>query len=414
MVAALEAAKRKEQEAILDEYDEQLVKAKKLSEFSEKLRHAILAGEDVSKTWRPAAMAATLRAQREGSPGATTSPVRASQNQLQDTAATVDVRKSKEDKDAGVPEPAAAKPSAAAAAPTDVKPKLAAPAAPATAAAAAVTADDAAEKQLQKEMEDLVESALAGASLADAQPPAAAAAAVATPVAAPAAAAAAAATTPRQAPKSASAAAPSSSKPAWALTADEAQAVEEDEEAELLAFVNDLDVDSFLSDLDDVTKIMAELEEQDKAKGEVVAKESAAYKARLVRAMNDVALRKAQAAGQARRAAADAMSIAGRSDAGESTISKGTFASQQRLDAAAARRAELAERAVEPDWDASTRAGDDVGKGLKVAAAHQAEDFLRENPELKSVHSIASVRSMLTKVQQQEQQDAASGKGADA
>lgn len=47
-------------------------------------------------------------------------------------------------------------------------------------------------------------------------------------------------------------------------------------------------------------------------------------------------------------------------------------------------------------WESSTRMGDDVahmGQLKKGAAA--AEEFLIENPELKGVHSAASVKSLM-------------------
>lgn len=54
-------------------------------------------------------------------------------------------------------------------------------------------------------------------------------------------------------------------------------------------------------------------------------------------------------------------------------------------------------------WDASTCTGDDVaqmGQAMKAAAA--AEEFLIENPELKSIHSTASVKAMMGKAEQEQ------------
>lgn len=54
-------------------------------------------------------------------------------------------------------------------------------------------------------------------------------------------------------------------------------------------------------------------------------------------------------------------------------------------------------------WDSSTRAGDDVAKmGETTKAAAAAEEFLLENPEMRSVHSTASVRAQLEKMDKAE------------
>ena len=74
-----------------------------------------------------------------------------------------------------------------------------------------------------------------------------------------------------------------------------------------------------------------------------------------------------------------------------------TLASQAKADAAAAKAASLLGGDKEDNWDASTRAGDD--SHVREAAA-TADDFLRENAELKKFHSTASVRSILVKAEQ--------------
>ena len=54
-------------------------------------------------------------------------------------------------------------------------------------------------------------------------------------------------------------------------------------------------------------------------------------------------------------------------------------------------------------WDASSRVGDH-GEAKAAAAANRlraAEEFLLENPELKAVHSNASIRTLLAKSEQQ-------------
>ena len=65
-------------------------------------------------------------------------------------------------------------------------------------------------------------------------------------------------------------------------------------------------------------------------------------------------------------------------------------------------------------WDGSSRVGDnDEGAGAARGAASSvsrlraAEEFLLENPELKSVHSNASVRTLLARSETVQQQPAA-------
>jgi hypothetical protein len=54
------------------------------------------------------------------------------------------------------------------------------------------------------------------------------------------------------------------------------------------------------------------------------------------------------------------------------------------------------------NWDGSTRVGgDDVAVLTSALMALEAGEVLTENPEMRSVHSIASVRSMLQKAEAQ-------------
>lgn len=52
--------------------------------------------------------------------------------------------------------------------------------------------------------------------------------------------------------------------------------------------------------------------------------------------------------------------------------------------------------AAAADWDASTAAGDErTAKMERAGRAREAAELLKENPELRSVHSPASVLAML-------------------
>lgn len=52
------------------------------------------------------------------------------------------------------------------------------------------------------------------------------------------------------------------------------------------------------------------------------------------------------------------------------------------------------------EWDASSRAGDDVARmGQAAKAAAAAEEVLQWNPDLRQVHSAASVRGLLARAE---------------
>ena len=54
---------------------------------------------------------------------------------------------------------------------------------------------------------------------------------------------------------------------------------------------------------------------------------------------------------------------------------------------------------TEPQWDSTSKAGDDmVGRMEKVGKGRDAEEFLRQNPELKAIHSLSSAKALLESV----------------
>jgi len=79
----------------------------------------------------------------------------------------------------------------------------------------------------------------------------------------------------------------------------------------------------------------------------------------------------------------------------DSSISKMTASAKAKADAAAQKLSLLATRDKGADWDASTKASDDVASCTRVSKVHMAEDLLRENPELRAVHSKVSVQKLL-------------------
>lgn len=87
---------------------------------------------------------------------------------------------------------------------------------------------------------------------------------------------------------------------------------------------------------------------------------------------------------------------------------RGTVASSLRSAAAVSRRAALLDKLSQAasgakDWDGSTKAGDDdIGKMDMSLKVREADDFLRENPDMRGMHSVQSVRSLLSRGQQQQ------------
>ncbi|KXZ53969.1 hypothetical protein GPECTOR_6g888 [Gonium pectorale] len=184
------------------------------------------------------------------------------------------------------------------------------------------------------------------------------------------------------------------SKPAWALSSEEAAQLEDEEEAELLRFADELDFDSFMAALDD-----AELQETvnkaiqgEDGKGPAPGEERA-WKRQLVAAMNHAAMKRVAAArnekGPGDTADNDGASVAAGSEGGATALSRAAAASRVR-----------AEQSARGDrgWDGSTRGAEDLARLERArAATAEAADFLRENPELRAVHSPASVRALIGK-----------------
>ncbi|CAG9465179.1 unnamed protein product [Pedinophyceae sp. YPF-701] len=198
-------------------------------------------------------------------------------------------------------------------------------------------------------------------------------------------------------------------KPQWAMTEAEVEAKEEAEADELVRFAEQLDIDAYLSDADeeDLRRALEVLDKEDREAG-LPSNEGAdgkpiddkRFRRNFVRAMNQVAMMRAQEA--ARRGPKPAGSVAGGSALGGGSIAAGTEASAARDAAARERRREIEEaseaRTQGPKWDASTKAGDDAGKMDTAGRDEETEEFLRQNPELRSVHSKRSARAMLDQV----------------
>lgn len=145
--------------------------------------------------------------------------------------------------------------------------------------------------------------------------------------------------------------------------------------------------------------------------GQVSAKENPAeWRRNFVRAMNCIANKAATNHGAAR---ADAASVAACSEAPSAAMTTTASAAAKAAAGSAKCRALQAKQAGEPqtghpDWDASTCVGDEgsvvapeAGLGAERMADRRVgmvvvvEDLLRENPELKHLHSARSLKVLL-------------------
>jgi len=162
-------------------------------------------------------------------------------------------------------------------------------------------------------------------------------------------------------------------KPKWAMTEDEADAVEDDEAAQLLDFAQSLDYDSYIDDLE------------------------------VRQALNVIRERiDGQKALEAAAAAAEEAAAAGgdwRSQFLDEWNAKDDDASTVRSSKRAPIPAEAGAMGEgdKPDWDASTRAGEETGPRVSQSARAMADAMLKENPNLREKHSVRSLAAMVEK-----------------
>ena len=165
-------------------------------------------------------------------------------------------------------------------------------------------------------------------------------------------------------------------KPAWALTEDEAEDLEDDEAAQLVAFANNLDYDAYIDDLEVRQALNVIRERIDGEK----ALEAAA------------------------QAAEESMSQAGdwRTKFLNEWNDEADETSSQRSKRAPIPTSGLAtgEEGGKPDWDSSTNAGDERTKYMASAGSRaMAEELLRDNPDLAKKHSVRSLATVVEKSQ---------------
>jgi len=161
------------------------------------------------------------------------------------------------------------------------------------------------------------------------------------------------------------------SKPMWAMTEAEADVVEEGEAEDLVDFAMGLDYDSYIDDLE------------------------------VRQALNVIRERiDGQKALEAAAAAAEEASAAG-GDWRSQFLSEWNANDDETATVRSSKRAPVLVAAVvedggQPEWDASTRAGDE-GARVSSGARAVAEQMLHENPSLAQKHSVRSLAKVVEK-----------------
>ncbi|KAG1671547.1 hypothetical protein FOA52_011269 [Chlamydomonas sp. UWO 241] len=354
-------------------------KRAQIAAFSAKLRAAVLSGDSVAEFWKPAKAPAT----------ATLHTDTRQADLLREVDAFVDAVCREAEETAGLNDQASVAASAVSAA-------SAASAAASAASAASVTASVAASAPAPSEpAESKPEPAAESTSAAEPAPGASKHVSISSR---PASARPSTASSSRAGGRGGGKA-----KPAWALCEAEAEVVAEDDEADLLEFADGLDFDSFVDRLDD-----PELAESFKALAAQEAEGGSGggggndrdWRRSFVRALNNATLARvsaATAASQARAAATVGRGDGGCSDGGLSVAAS----CRQRTEATAARIAVASGGSGgsgDGAWDACSVADGSMGVAARAEASSKlraAEEFLIDNPELRGVHSTASVRAML-------------------
>jgi hypothetical protein len=133
--------------------------------------------------------------------------------------------------------------------------------------------------------------------------------------------------------------------------------VEEEEEEELLSFVDSLDYEGYMEGIED-PEVQTMMRELRKGEGVMTEAEEQRWKKDFVTVLNHLAMREAKGETMAERAA----SLAGLSEGGESVVSRMTESMRQKMIAASEQRSAIAagehQRKADGAWDSSTVAGD--------------------------------------------------------
>ena len=184
-------------------------------------------------------------------------------------------------------------------------------------------------------------------------------------------------------------AAGSSKKPAWALSKDQARALEEDEEDELMSFVSGLDYDSYMDDFDKAEEdaidgIVKRVDEESTEEQENWKK---SFVTAVNEAINDELLEK--------NMNGDSDDEDLKSQADRQSVGTGvTKASRM------SRMSRRSKREEGSNWDSSTVVGsndkENVGRKMDLAS-----EVLEEQPHLKQMHTAQSIKTILESVKEE-------------
>ena len=197
----------------------------------------------------------------------------------------------------------------------------------------------------------------------------------------------------------------SSARPAWALTEDQAELREDQEETNLLDFALNLDFEEFMDDLDDkereeASRIIEDMQESQRrmetaqAEAATAGESDSAWKSQFVTAVNAAAGRELLEKlkfGKLRTRDPDAQSVL----SSVSTASRATEASHLKARLGTQKRED-----IEAAAEARKHEGTFVSAGAQDTEAakakfRQANEALGQAPRLRDVHSPASVREMI-------------------
>ena len=190
---------------------------------------------------------------------------------------------------------------------------------------------------------------------------------------------------------------PAAARPSWARTEAEDAALEGEEADALVDFVAGLDIDKYLEDLGESEREAAEKFIEEMERGEDV--EGTGGEGGDSEDKNDGDLEWRRRFARAVNHLANKDLLGGRVGGGKSEAAGSVFG-----DANGGRDRNVTRResrAEDKGWDSSTVVGSDAYQnGVRRGPGEDrlaAEDILRENPQLRAVHSTASVQAMLSK-----------------
>lgn len=165
---------------------------------------------------------------------------------------------------------------------------------------------------------------------------------------------------------------------------------------ELLGFIDGLDFDEFLTKLED-----ANLQEAFKTLQENESKQQGgdekAWRKSFVNALNRAAYKRVPTGASGAVDGAESIADTNMSKVSHTSRMR-TEATLQKIQAVKGEGGE-GEASAAGEWDSRTNAGEERSVSAVQRGLKDAEEFLLSHPELKTVHSTASVRAMIQKLE---------------